>query len=381
MRLLVSAGLAIMSAVSLALAAQAPDTTSVDAVLHLLKQDYYGPVDEPALRQAAAQGGLPALVAALPVQPVELFPADTTLRNALRTDFGLGLVTRGARTTILVVDPFSPAWRAGLRVGDVVQAIDDTDVRSASVTDVIRILSRHGTGLTLAVSRADQITTVTMQAEARQAVLHEQDGLPAGTAYLAPLDLEAPDMIDDLQTALSTIRQSGVQRLVIDLRDNQGGALYVVVRALTALLPDHVTASLTDRSGKAIPFVAGTVPNANAFRGQLIVLVNRGTSVGAELMATGLQAHGARLVGERSAGYRYASRSSLIPTTGQPNGGDVMITYPIAVMTVDGRAIPADGVQPDVIVRDDRPRLPAGTIIDPPHDAVLQTALDVFARG
>jgi carboxyl-terminal processing protease len=129
------------------------------------------------------------------------------------------------------------------------------------------------------------------------------------------------------------LNELGVSRLVLDLRDNPGGAVS------TAL---EVTGALAG----SIPAAEGlSGQGSRAFQGQIIVLVNEGTASAAELVAGALQSAGrATLVGTRTFG------KGLLHAGASLSEGSTLIVSAGRVITPSGRDILKDGIAPDVVV-------------------------------
>ena len=146
------------------------------------------------------------------------------------------------------------------------------------------------------------------------------------------------------RAALESPAAQALRKLLVDLRGVGGGDPargYDVAR----LLAEGELGALVGRDGEISKF-EGAAP---VWRGEIVVLMDRGTFGAAELLATVLrQKAGAKLVGERSFGY--AGRQALVPLS---TGARLQITD--AFYTGPDRERIAEGLTPDERV-DDRSR-------------------------
>lgn len=283
--------------------------------------------------------------------------------------------------------PDAPAFRAGLRFGDKIIAVNGEAVAgksSAYVRDKVR--GKKGTIVRLTVERADTLKTETVEIRRSRV---PQPSIP--DAYLLRQGIGYVDMsagfnyttLDELNVALADLREQGMTGLILDLRENPGGILEQAVRIAEKFLPAGSTI-VTQRGRSAIDNRTWKSVNRQAETYPLVVLVNDGSASASEIVAGALQDYDrALIVGENTFGKGLVQSvinlpygSGLTLTTAKyytPSGRSIQRDYSngslydyynhkavltekerngSASKTVTGRRIfGGDGITPDEIVK------------------------------
>ena len=213
---------------------------------------------------------------------------------------GISMQRRQGRVTVMSVTQGTPAWKIGLRTGDVITAIDgeaiddswDTrkvseHVRGAKGTVVRLTIHRPGVGepITLSVTR-DAIP----QNSVRHAFL-----LGEGIGYIQLAEFTQTSAAET-ERAIARLSADGMKKLVFDLRGNPGGVLD----------PALAISDIFLKKGQMIVSTRGRIPSADheyraagrarRFDGPVVVLVNRGSASAAEIVAGALQDHDRGLI-------------------------------------------------------------------------------------
>lgn len=249
---------------------------------------------------------------------------------------GLGIVlsARVGYYRILQVLPSSPAEKAGLFPGDLIEEIDGQGVSEKSYPVTLAML-RGDAGQTvklgLARGREEELHEVVVRLDVIQPPQPETRILEAGIGYIRLVDLH-PAAADDFQRALNTLISSDVKQLVLDVRDCCGGEYESALRIADMLLDEGV---ITRRRGSSVEETPITATKDNTlFRGPLVVLANGFTSGPAEVLAAAIQDNArGTLVGQKTNGT--ASEQTFIDLA---DGSALYITH-IRYHTPAGRPI------------------------------------------
>lgn len=209
-------------------------------------------------------------------------------------------------TYVVSTFPDSPAFRAGLRFGDKILAVNGEPMAGKSSGEVRdKVRGRRGSSVRLMIERADSRQTETIEIKRNRV---PQPSIP--DAYLLRENIGYVDLtagfnyttIEELNVAIDELRAQGMGALILDLRDNPGGILEQAVRVAEKFLPAGQTIvmqrgrlSIDNRTWKSDNKKAETVP--------LIVLVNHSSASASEIVAGALQDYDrAVLVGEKTFG-------------------------------------------------------------------------------
>jgi carboxyl-terminal processing protease len=243
--------------------------------------------------------------------------------------YGLGISIQVIDGDITVMSIFegSPAYKKGIRRGDVIARIEGQDTKNWTTDAAVRKLKGpKGTTVNIAIRRPGVDGLIEMTVERDEVNITTVRGvfmLDAQTGYVKLADFsETSDR--EVGDAIEKLEAQGMKRLVFDLRDNPGGPLDQAIRIANRFLP----------RGDMIVYTRGRVPNADQdyrgteqpdYNGPMLVLVNRNSASASEIVTGALQDHDRGLVvGERTFGkalvqsvYRISEGAGLALTTGR----------------------------------------------------------------
>ncbi len=244
--------------------------------------------------------------------------------------YGLGITIQAIDGDITVMSIFegSPAYRRGLRRGDIIARVEGQDAKGWTSDDAVKKLKGpKGTKVNISLRRRgyeglidmdvvrDEVNIVTV----RGAFMIDKE---TGYVKLAEFN-ETSD--HELGVALEQLTAKGMKRLVFDLRDNPGGLLDQAIRVSNRFLP----------RGDLIVYQRGRIPNSDQdYRATeqsdythlpIVAMVNRNSASASEIVSGALQDHDrALVVGETTFGkalvqsvYRISEGAGVAVTTGR----------------------------------------------------------------
>jgi carboxyl-terminal processing protease len=253
------------------------------------------------------------------------------------------VIQAGCRLEVTTAFADGPAYEAGLRAGDVIVAIDGTDVAGSTLVDVAALLDgEEDTMVGVEVVDGDQTTEYLVR---RSTPSYPELGIevPApGVGYIRVPDFEA-DIPAFLHGGLASLDEAGIDELVLDLRDNPGG--YVDVATLVAsefLEGGLVFKSESPTENLDYPVQEGGLATSGT---DITVVVNSGSASASEILAGVLQERGrATIVGEPTHG-----KNTVQIAFPLRNDGQLRVTIARWV-TPAGTSVAGTGVVPDIAI-------------------------------
>ncbi len=352
-------------------------------VLQHIQEDY---VDQPDL-SAVTAGSLHGLLESLDpysgyLSPREYSDYKDKQKNPPKGETGASVAKRFGYVMVVSVLPDSPAEKAGIRSGDILEAIGGFTTRDMSVPQADALLDGNpGTSVKAAVVRRG--LTEPQDVEIPRGVLtaaHTTVDKIDDVAYVK-IPAFGAGTANDLRDKLQQFDKQGLHKLVLDLRDCATGQVSEAVSAAQLFVPSGTLSVLSGQTVSRKQFDAAS--DKVVWRAPVEVLISDSTSGAAEVLAAAIgDNHRADLVGERTFGS--AAEQKLIPLE---DGAAVILTVAY-YYTPSGKAIIVDGVVPTVQVVQAPPDVDAdaATAAPPPpparqpsrDDPVVKKALDLL---
>ena len=315
-------------------------------VLRHIQTDY---VTEPNIN-AVTNGALRGLAESLDADSSYLSADDYKAYKADKggkAQVGINISKRFGYATVVSVVPGSPADKANLSDGDIIEAIGPQDTRDLSLVMIqLMLQGQPGTELTISVVRPrkatpDKVvmtrvaTTIPPVAE----TMYENSSI----LYLKPGDLDH-DHVQQIETKLKAMPKAGNKKVLLDLRDVAAGDMGEATRLANFFLKSGTIAVLEGQKVEKQTFSADASKAINT-TAPVVVLVNRGTAGPAELVAAALLDNKrAELVGERTFGEGAQQKTFELPD------GSALILSVAKYESPDGKKLQDDGVTPGIIV-------------------------------
>jgi carboxyl-terminal processing protease len=319
-------------------------------VLQHIQSDY---VEVPNINEVT-NGALRGLLESLDADSSYLTPADYAAYKAGkagRAQVGLNVSKRFGYATVVSVVPGSPADKAGLSDGDILEAIAGSDgkledTRNLSLVTIRTMLDgAAGSELQIAVIRPrkqdpDKITmnrVVVTEPPVAETVYEN-----ATILYMKPMVLDK-DHVSQVEQKLKAAQKSN-KKVLLDLRDVAAGDTTEAVRLANFFLK---TGTIGTLEGQKYPKQTFTADPSKALdpSAPLVVLVNRGTSGPAEIVAGAiLDNKRGELVGEKTFG-----EGSLQKTFDLPDGGAIILSI-AKYASPSGKQFETDAVTPTTLV-------------------------------
>ncbi|WP_019559696.1 MULTISPECIES: S41 family peptidase [Caldimonas] len=334
------------------------------AVFGMIKSDYVEPVDEKKLITDAISGmvsGLDPHSQYFDKKSFKEFREGTSGRFV-----GVGIEIGMEDGLVRVVSPIegSPAFRAGLKTGDLITRIDDTPVKGMTIDQAVkRIRGEPNTKVILTIFRKSESRTFPVTITREEIRVQSVRGriIEPGYAWLRISQFQ-DRTIEDFARKLEELfkAEPHMKGLVLDLRNDPGGLLEGAVAVSAAFLPRDAVVVTTNgqipeskatfkaapeyyvrRGGsdplRRLPEAVKTVP--------LVVLVNEGSASASEIVAGALQDHKrAIIMGSQTFG------KGSVQTVRQLTADTALKLTTARYYTPSGRSIQATGIVPDLMI-------------------------------
>lgn len=325
------------------------DLRTFSEVFGKVKADYVEPVEDRKLLENAIRGMLSGLDPHSSYLDRDEFKE---LTEGTTGEFGgLGIEVGMEDGFVKVVSPIddTPAYRAGVKAGDLIIRLDDTPVKGMTLTDAVKMMrGKPGTTIVLTIVRegVEKPLTLTLTRDVIKTKSVKSKALAPGYGYIRITSFQTHTG-EDMGKAIDELKKAAggeLKGLVLDLRNNPGGVLGAAVAVSDAFLEKGLIVYTEGRASDAqLKFTA--TPNDLLKGAPMVVLINGGSASASEIVAGALQDQKRAIVmGTRSFGK--GSVQTIFPMS---NNTAVKITT-ARYFTPAGRSIQAEGIEPDVVV-------------------------------
>jgi len=284
---------------------------------------------------------------------------------------GIGAVVTMEDGRLLIVEPLKgqPAERAGLRRGDVILKVDDTEIKDMSLIEAIALIrGPRGTAVSLTIQREgmDEPFVVELVRERIAIPVIEADLLDERIAYVKLHGLNG-QASQSFKAVLKELLAQKPVGLILDLRSNPGGFLHIAVEVSSQLIDKGLI--LVERGKGEAERRHWALKGGLATDIPLVVLINGATASGAEIVAGAIQDHGRGvLIGERTFGKGFVQNIHDLS-----DGSNLRVTVS-RWLTPEGRWVEGQGLIPDIEIK-----LTAEDFED--RDPQLERAIEYLLKG
>lgn len=333
--------------------------------------EYYEDVDEKDLMNAAISGMVSILND----------PYSTYLDNNQTYSFnqsvdgeyvGLGITitwTDGDCTITEVVKD-SPAEKAGLKVDDLIVAVDKNDITKSTLEEISQLLTgKKGTSVKLEVMREGE----RLKLEVTRDIIQIQSvfsSIKDNNIGYIKIDNFAANTFKQFEKELKKLEKKKIESLIIDVRCNTGGRLNQVNEILDMFLGKNVEIYRIETKGKQKKVYTTDKTTRNY---PVVVLVDEGSASASEILASAFhdKYKKATIVGVTTYG-----KGSIQKAVELPGGSSLKYTTQ-RWLTSKGKSLQDKGLNPDVVIEQSKEYYDNPT---EENDAQLQKALEVLNK-
>lgn len=352
------------------------DSSHVQKIEYLEKmidQEYLGEVDNAEM----AEGIYAGLVYGLGDVYSRYYTADEYAQETASTDgayAGIGVsIQKNKNGGVQIAECYEggPGAEAGLQTGDVITAINDTDVTDMELSDVVSLIRENKDNtIVLTVFRENEEKSREISVDVTDVELPSVFGemLDKKTGYIQITQFTGVTL-QQYKDMFAELKDKGMERLVIDLRDNPGGLLTSVCDILREILPEGLIVYTEDKYGNR---EEENCDGKHQLDMPLAVLVNENSASASEIFAGAVQDHEVgTIVGTTTYG------KGVVQELRQLSDGSAVKLTVSNYYTPNGNSINKVGIKPDVEVKLASELLNKDEITHE-EDNQLQKALDVI---
>ncbi|MBI2863291.1 MAG: S41 family peptidase [Chloroflexi bacterium] len=261
---------------------------------------------------------------------------------------GIGATVTIRDDVVTVIAPIenSPASEAGIRAGDRILRVNGEDTTKMTLQDAVsKIRGPKGTKVKLTILHDGDKSPVEIEVARGdiKTVSVYSEMLPNAIAHIR-ISHFSRRTTEEMVAKLQELRKGELKGIILDLRDNPGGFLDITVETTSQFLKGGVVCYEVDAKGKRDEWKVK--PGGLATEVPLVVLVNKGSASGSEILAAGIQENGrGPLIGEETFGKGEAQRQYDLS-----DGSAIAVTVS-RWLTPKGRQIEGKGLAPDIEVK------------------------------
>ena len=260
---------------------------SLMRTLSLIETKYDGEVDVEQLYTGAMRGMVKELN---DPYSVYLDQKDFTQLSTMTDGYfgGVGMVMGKKDKQLIVIAPIedTPAYRAGIKTGDVITAIDGKATLGEELEEAVKqIRGEHGTAVELMVKTGDEqprLVRVVRDDIKLKSVYGEIKANKIGYIRITSFNESTGK---DFRAKYQELANQGMKGLVLDLRDNPGGLLTSGVDVAKLLVPKGPIVSVKEKDGHTTTEYSDLAK----LKYPLAVLVNKGTASASEILSGAIQ--------------------------------------------------------------------------------------------
>jgi carboxyl-terminal processing protease len=321
--------------------------TVYSEVLNYVQRDY---VDNPNIH-LVTNGSLHGLLDSLDPESSYLSPLEYTdykekIANKPKAEAGMAVTKRFGYIGVLSVLPDSPADKAGLHFGDILEKIAGFSTNQMAIEQAQVLLSGEpGAVVKLSVIRRGKQEPQGMEITLAKLAAPKlvEDKLQGDIAYLRVPEFEAGES-KQIRDDLVQFNHQGAHKLILDLRDCAIGDDSEGIATAQLFLSSGTISTLKGQTVATV--ITSADPSKVVWSAPVTVLIGNGTAGAAEILASAI-ADNKRgdTIGDRT--YGTASVQKLIPL----DDGSALILTTATYFTPGNKEIPVDGVTPiDLVV-------------------------------
>lgn len=254
-----------------------------------------------------------------------------------------------------------PAAEAGLQEGDVIRAVDGVSTEGQDLSEVVDQIKSTEETFVMEIFRPETEEELELELKCGDVELTnvEYEMKDGGIGYIRLVEFTR-NAVGQFRDALQDLKEQGMEKLIVDLRDNPGGLLDSVCDILDEILPEGLIVYTQDKNGEREEYESAGNPSVDC---EIAVLVNGSSASASEIFAGAVQDYGlGPIIGTQTYG------KGVVQDTYTLTDGSAFKMTTKKYFTPKGQDIDGSGITPDFVVEEEQ------------EDTVLEKALEVLEQ-
>lgn len=324
------------------------DLGDIGSIMKYINDNYVGDVTYDQLKDAALKGIFSALDKYSVYFSKDEFNDFTKATSGTFSGTGMVVAEKGGKIVVASTIEGSPAQIAGIKSGYIIVFVDGKDVSGMDINDVVNmIVGDAGTKVKIGFDIGGTIKEYELTRE----IIHLNPvayKIIRGIGYIKIAEFNE-NTTNNVEKALKYMDDNGINKIILDLRDNPGGLLTEAVGVANFFVPEGVVLTVDRKGNNDDAYYS----NLKKPKYKLAVLINGGSASASEILAGAIQDTKAGiLIGEKSFGK--GTVQTVLPLS---NGGGIKLTI-AKYKLPSGRYIDGVGLTPDISVSNNRYNMP-----------------------
>ena len=263
-----------------------------------------------------------------------------------------------------------PACEAGILPGDVLCRVEGEEISGQDLTSIVtKIKGEADTEVTISMLREEEILDFTLKRQEIHVPTVEYKMLSGQNGYIQITEFDHIT-VEQFEEALTALKADGMERLIIDLRNNGGGNVDAVCQIADVLLPEGLIVATEYKNGRRDEMKS----DAQCLDIPMAVLVNGSSASASEILAGALKDYGvATIVGTQTFG------KGIVQSVYDLQDGTALKLTTAKYYTPNGNNIHGVGITPDVEIELPE-ELKTKVSLTPEEDVQLQKAIEVLQQ-
>lgn len=303
-----------------------------------------GELDEDKLAEGAIEGLMDALDDPHSAYlDQEAYQLNIESSEGKYEGIGAAVAMQEEEAIVLAVYPDSPAEKGGLKVGDIILAVNGVSVEGMSLEEmIVKVRGEIGTELTMSVKRGEQGETVELSMVRGEIKVPSVFSEMIGNVAYIEINRFTERTDSELMPIIRDLEANGAEAIILDLRSNPGGTLNAVIDVTSRFITEGVVLSVVDSEGSEE--IYETVKHSITTDLPMIILVNEYSASASEVLSGALKDHGRAVIAGKTT-YGKGSVNLLFPLA---DGSGIYLTIS-RWYTPNGVLIEGNGVTPDIM--------------------------------